>query len=151
MLSTSLLSQSCLLCPLALIRFPEQSHGQSANKTHVQQLSDIRSYSTVYWNLVIWPAIYLQCTGRQLELLFQRRNTGKMAEIFFSAHAVLLDSKDDLIVNLKKSATAFVTTHNEVCIKFHSRLYSQIPLPAFLGSSKEVQLSGNSFSSGYML
>lgn len=83
--------------------------------------------------------------------LFQRRNTGKTAEIFFSARAVLLDSKDDLVVNLKKSAMAFVTTHNAVCIKPNSGLYSYIPLPAFLGSSEEVELSGNLLSSGYML
>lgn len=47
-----------------------------------------------------------------------------MAEMFFSAHTVLLDSTDDLVVNLRKSATAFVTTHNEVCIKLNSGLYS---------------------------
>ena len=76
---------------------------------------------------------------RQLQLLFQVGNTGKTVELFFSAHTLFLDGKEDLVGNLKKSATAFVTTHNQVCIKLSSGLYTKIPLPASLGSSEEVE------------
>lgn len=130
-----------------LIRLPEQFHEQSTSKTQVQQLSDVSSSLTVYWNLFIWPAIlppmYWETTGATV----QRRNTRKMAEILISAHILLLDSIDVVVVNLKKNATAFFTAHNEVCKKLSSRLYSYIPLPSFLGSTKEVEFSSNLLSS----
>lgn len=66
-------------------------------------------------------------------------NTGKMAELFFTAYTLFLDGKEDMIGNLKKNATAFVTTHNQVHIKLSSGLYTKIPLPVFLGSSEEVE------------
>jgi len=72
-----------------------------------------------------------------------------MAELFFSAHTLFLDSKEDLVRNLKKSA--MVTTHNEVRIKLSSGLYTKILLPVSLGSSEEAELSANLCSSGFIL
>lgn len=66
-------------------------------------------------------------------------NTGKMTELFFSAHTLFLDGKEDLVRNLKKSTTSFITTHNQVCINPSSRLYIKIPLPVPLGSTEEAE------------
>lgn len=66
-------------------------------------------------------------------------NTGKMAELFFSTHTLFLDGKEDLVGNLKKSATAFVATHIQLCVKLSSGLYTKIPLPVPLGSSEEAE------------
>lgn len=62
-----------------------------------------------------------------------------MAELLFSAHTLLLDGKEDLVRNLKKNATSFITTHKQVCVSPRARLYIKIPLPAPLGSSEEAE------------
>lgn len=66
-------------------------------------------------------------------------NTGKIAELFFSAHTLFLDDKENLAGNLKKSATPFITTHNQVCLKLSSGLYTKISLPVSLGSSEDAE------------
>lgn len=129
-----LLSQSCLLCPLGPIRHPEQSHRQSTNKTSAAAIRRKQAHDSLLESSYLASYFASNVLGDNWSYFTKEEILEKWLKCSFFVHTVLLDSTDDLAANLRKSTTVFVTAHSEEHIKLSSGLYSQISLPAFLGS-----------------